>query len=124
MVPATASYKGRESRGSPFRHGILGDWHEGNEYCCQSLLPVHRLFFKVPALPFSFLEEGEKAANALGSSVCGGFHTFPHRTGSFCEHRLKLNLIKGTNDSVPTGKWKNLVDRRVEALDTSCSLSL
>lgn len=31
-----------------FSHRILGEWHEGNEYCCQSLLAVHGLFFKAP----------------------------------------------------------------------------
>lgn len=36
--------------GAPlFNHGIRGEWHEGNECSCQSLLTVHRLFFKAPA---------------------------------------------------------------------------
>lgn len=34
---------------SLFNHRILGEQHEGNECCCQSLLTVHRLFFKAPA---------------------------------------------------------------------------
>lgn len=48
--------------GTPlFSYGILGEWHEGNEYCCQSLLTVHRLFFKAPALSFRSLEGGEES---------------------------------------------------------------
>lgn len=36
--------------GAPlFNLGVLGERHEGNECCCQSLLTVHRLFLKVPA---------------------------------------------------------------------------
>lgn len=64
--------------GAPlFNHRILGEWHEGNECCCQSLLTVHRLFFKASACLSALWRRGERLVNrhALGSRR---FYTLAH----------------------------------------------
>ncbi len=67
--------------GAPlFNHRILGEWHEGNECCCQSFLTVHRLFFKALACLSALWRKGEGWLAGMHSAlwIQGQFCTLAH----------------------------------------------
>lgn len=85
---------------------VFGEWHEGHECCCQSLLAVHRLFFKAPACLSALWRRrrrrGPLRRHALGSSKHkDDFTLFFKRVGyfDFCMLIQRITPAGGQSDT-------------------------